>query len=125
MQSTLGELGFHGKITFTGTQPDASGSSTMKSVTINFDGDATKNQTVEWLSLIHIWITAEERICLVRKYSGCQIRLQHIQKAGAQGMRPTFMGLETAKRGLMVNQKAIDIVGNNITNMQTKGYRCV
>lgn len=37
-------------------------------------------------------------------------------------MRPTFMGLETAKRGLMVNQKAIDIVGNNITNMQTKGY---
>ena len=49
MQSTLGELGFHGKITFTGTQPDASGSSTMKSVTINFDGDATKNQTVEWL----------------------------------------------------------------------------
>ena len=36
-------------------------------------------------------------------------------------MRPTFMGLETAKRGLMVNQKAIDIVGNNITNMQTKG----
>ena len=37
-------------------------------------------------------------------------------------MRPTFMGLETAKRGLMVNQKAIDIVGNNITNMQTKGH---
>lgn len=37
-------------------------------------------------------------------------------------MRPTFMGLETAKRGLMVNQKAMDIVGNNITNMQTKGY---
>ena len=24
-------------------------------------------------------------------------------------MRPTFMGLETAKRGIMVNQKAIDI----------------
>ena len=40
-------------------------------------------------------------------------------------MRPTFMGLETAKRGLMVNQKAIDIVGNNITNMQTKGYTCL
>lgn len=37
-------------------------------------------------------------------------------------MRPTFMGLETAKRGIMVNQKAIDIVGNNISNVNTKGY---
>ena len=37
-------------------------------------------------------------------------------------MRPTFMGLETAKRGIMVNQKAIDIVGNNISNINTKGY---
>ena len=37
-------------------------------------------------------------------------------------MRPTFMGLETAKRGIQVNQKAIDIVGNNISNAKTKGY---
>ncbi len=37
-------------------------------------------------------------------------------------MRPTFMGLETAKRGLMVNQKAMDIIGNNISNLETKGY---
>lgn len=37
-------------------------------------------------------------------------------------MRPTFMGLETAKRGLMVNQKAMDIVGNNLSNLETKGY---
>ena len=37
-------------------------------------------------------------------------------------MRPTFMGLETAKRGIQVNQKAIDIVGNNISNSKTKGY---
>ena len=37
-------------------------------------------------------------------------------------MRPTFMGLETAKRGLMVNQKALDIIGNNISNIHTKGY---
>ena len=32
------------------------------------------------------------------------------------------MGLETAKRGLMVNQKALDIIGNNISNINTKGY---
>lgn len=37
-------------------------------------------------------------------------------------MRPTFMGLETAKRGIQVNQKAMDIVGNNISNVSTKGY---
>lgn len=37
-------------------------------------------------------------------------------------MRPTFMGLETMKRGIMVNQKALDIVGNNISNVKTKGY---
>ena len=35
-------------------------------------------------------------------------------------MRPTFMGLETAKRGIQVNQKAIDIVGNNISEFQNK-----
>lgn len=37
-------------------------------------------------------------------------------------MRPTFMGLETAKRGIMVNQKALDIVSNNISNVKTPGY---
>ena len=47
MQSTLGELGLHGTITFTGTQPDASDSSTMKSATINFE--VNNDKTVEWL----------------------------------------------------------------------------
>lgn len=37
-------------------------------------------------------------------------------------MRPTFMGLETARRGLMVTQKAMDIVGHNMSNLETKGY---
>lgn len=37
-------------------------------------------------------------------------------------MRPTFMGFETATRGLMVNQKALDIVGNNVTNIGVTGY---
>lgn len=37
-------------------------------------------------------------------------------------MRPTFMGFETATRGLMTNQKALDIVGHNLTNMGVNGY---
>lgn len=37
-------------------------------------------------------------------------------------MRPTFMGFETATRGLMVNQKALDIVANNTTNIGVTGY---
>ena len=37
-------------------------------------------------------------------------------------MRPTFMGLETTKRGLMVQQKALDIIANNVSNVKTKGY---
>ena len=37
-------------------------------------------------------------------------------------MRPTFMGFETARKGLMVSQKAIDIAGQNITNINTPGY---
>ncbi len=37
-------------------------------------------------------------------------------------MRPTFMGFETATRGLMVQQKSLDIVGNNLTNISTTGY---
>ncbi|NLW80051.1 MAG: flagellar hook-associated protein FlgK [Ruminococcaceae bacterium] len=37
-------------------------------------------------------------------------------------MRPTFMGFETATRGLMVNQKSLDIVGNNVSNIGVTGY---
>ena len=37
-------------------------------------------------------------------------------------MRPTFLGFETARRGLAVNQKGLDIVGNNLTNVHTPGY---
>lgn len=37
-------------------------------------------------------------------------------------MRPTFMGFETAKRGLSVNQKSLDIVGNNVSNIGVTGY---
>lgn len=37
-------------------------------------------------------------------------------------MRPTFLGFETAKRGLNVSQKGLDIVGHNIMNTSTEGY---
>ncbi|MEG2144750.1 MAG: flagellar basal body protein, partial [Oscillospiraceae bacterium] len=37
-------------------------------------------------------------------------------------MRPTFFGFETAKRGLTINQKGIDITGHNLTNINTPGY---
>lgn len=37
-------------------------------------------------------------------------------------MRPTFMGFETAKTSIFVNQKSIDIVGNNLANLDTNGY---
>lgn len=37
-------------------------------------------------------------------------------------MRPTFMGFETAKSAIFVNQKAIDIVGTNLSNLETNGY---
>lgn len=37
-------------------------------------------------------------------------------------MRPTFLGFETAKRGLMANQKGLDIAGHNMTNINTPGY---
>ncbi len=37
-------------------------------------------------------------------------------------MRPTFMGFETATRGLMANQKSLDIVANNLTNIGVTGY---
>jgi len=32
------------------------------------------------------------------------------------------MGFETAKRGLMANQKGLDITGHNLTNVNTRGY---
>ena len=37
-------------------------------------------------------------------------------------LRPTFMGFETAKSGINVSQKALDITGNNLANMDTAGY---
>lgn len=37
-------------------------------------------------------------------------------------MRPTFMGFETAKMGLSANQKAMDIVGHNTSNIGVTGY---
>lgn len=37
-------------------------------------------------------------------------------------MRPTFLGLETARKGLAANQKGLDVTGQNITNVNTPGY---
>ena len=37
-------------------------------------------------------------------------------------MRPTFLGIETARKSLMASQKALDITGNNISNVNTTGY---
>lgn len=37
-------------------------------------------------------------------------------------LRPTFMGINTASRAMMNGQKAIDIVGNNLANIDTTGY---
>ena len=37
-------------------------------------------------------------------------------------MRPTFMGVETAKSSIFTNQKSLDIVGNNLANVDTDGY---
>ena len=37
-------------------------------------------------------------------------------------MRPTFLGFETAKSALNLNQKSLDIVSNNIANINTAGY---
>ncbi len=37
-------------------------------------------------------------------------------------MRPTFLGFETARKGIMASQKALDITGNNISNVNTTGY---
>ncbi|MGL5978352.1 MAG: flagellar hook-associated protein FlgK, partial [Erysipelotrichaceae bacterium] len=37
-------------------------------------------------------------------------------------MRSTFLGFETARKGMAASQKGIDITGQNITNMNTSGY---
>lgn len=37
-------------------------------------------------------------------------------------LRPTFLGFETAKRGITVAQKGLDISGQNLTNWDTPGY---
>lgn len=37
-------------------------------------------------------------------------------------MRPTFLGFEAAKTGVFVSQKALDIVGHNLSNAKTPGY---
>ena len=37
-------------------------------------------------------------------------------------MRSTFLGFETARKGLVVNQKGLDVTGQNITNVNTEGY---
>jgi len=37
-------------------------------------------------------------------------------------MRPTFLGFEAAKTAIFTNQKALDIVGNNLANVNTAGY---
>ncbi len=37
-------------------------------------------------------------------------------------MRSTFFGLEIGKTGLMISQKALDVTGHNIANVNTAGY---
>lgn len=37
-------------------------------------------------------------------------------------MRPTFLGFDTARKSIMASQKALDITGQNIANVNTKGY---
>ena len=37
-------------------------------------------------------------------------------------MRSTFYGFEAAKSSIYLNQKALDIVGNNLANTNTNGY---
>lgn len=43
-------------------------------------------------------------------------------KEGGITMRSTFMGLETARRGLSTQQYALETTGNNIANANTPGY---
>ena len=37
-------------------------------------------------------------------------------------LRPTFMGFETMRKSLSASQKALDLTGNNISNVNTLGY---
>lgn len=37
-------------------------------------------------------------------------------------IRPTFMGFETAKKGLTAAQKGLDVTGNNLVNWDSAGY---
>lgn len=37
-------------------------------------------------------------------------------------MTSTWFGLETARRGMMLNQRALDITGHNLANAETPGY---
>ncbi|AQT85091.1 flagellar hook-associated protein 1 [Paenibacillus larvae subsp. larvae] len=37
-------------------------------------------------------------------------------------MRPTFFGIETAKRSLFANQAVLNTIGHNIANLNTAGY---
>lgn len=37
-------------------------------------------------------------------------------------LRPTFMGFNTARTGLSASQKLLDVVGQNLTNVNTTGY---
>lgn len=37
-------------------------------------------------------------------------------------LRPTFIGYKTATGALKVNQYALDVVGQNISNVNTSGY---
>ena len=44
------------------------------------------------------------------------------RKIDYMSIRPTFMGFETAKRGLQINQKALDVVSHNVANIGVTGY---
>lgn len=37
-------------------------------------------------------------------------------------LRPTFLGFETARRGIATSQKGLDVTGQNMTNWDTPGY---
>ena len=37
-------------------------------------------------------------------------------------IRPTFLGFDTAKKGLTTAQKGIDITGQNLVNWDSEGY---
>ena len=37
-------------------------------------------------------------------------------------IRPTFLGFETAKKGLTTAQKGLDVTGHNLVNWDSAGY---